>query len=240
MVHFDRVEWTVIPDSATAYAALTAGEADWWELRINDLLPQLARDPHIVTDVNDAAGSIGIMRFNHVQPPFDNAAIRRALLGAVDQGAAMIAVAGTDGRYWSDRIGLFGREAPLATEVGIEALASPRDYPKVQRDLAAASYHGERVVALIATDIPVINALAQVGADQLRRAGVNVEVQALNFGTVVQRRMSRASPDKGGWNVYFTYFDGVWTYNPGNHLGIVSNYWLAEYPPAGSTARKLV
>lgn len=180
------------------------------------------------------------MRFNHVQPPFDNAAIRRALLGAVDQGATMIAVAGTGRRYWSDRIGLFGREAPLATEVGIEALASPRDYPKVQRDLAAASYHGERVVALIATDIPVINALAQVGADQLRRAGVNVEVQALNFGTVVQRRMSRASPDKGGWNVYFTYFDGVWTYNPGNHLGIVSNYWLAEYPPAGSTARKLV
>ena len=224
VAHFDRVEWTVIPDPATAAAALTAGEADWWELPINDLLPHLARDPHIAIDVSDAAGSIGIMRFNHVQPPFNNPAIRRALLGAIDQGVAMTAVAGTDRRYWSDRIGLFGREAPLATDAGIEVLAGARDYGRVQHDLTEAGYHGERVVALIATDIPVINALAQVGVDQLRRAGMNVDAQALDFGTVVQRRTSKAPPDKGGWNVYFTYFDGVWTYNPGNHLGIVSNY----------------
>ena len=223
VAHFDRVEWTVIPDAATAAAALIAGEADWWELPVNDLLPQIGRNSAVKIDVNDA-GSIGIMRFNHLQPPFNNPAIRRALLGAADQAAAMTAVAGTDPRYWADQIGLFGREAILANDAGIEALAAPRDYQKVQRDLAAAGYRGEQVVVLVATDIPVINALSQVGVDELRKAGMNIDAQALDFGTVAQRRTSKAATDKGGWSVYFTYLDGVWTYNPANHLGLASNY----------------
>ena len=31
VVKVDRVEWIYIPDSATAAAALIAGEVDWWE-----------------------------------------------------------------------------------------------------------------------------------------------------------------------------------------------------------------
>jgi peptide/nickel transport system substrate-binding protein len=38
LVHFDRVEWTVMPDAATKAAALTNGEMDWWENPPNDLI----------------------------------------------------------------------------------------------------------------------------------------------------------------------------------------------------------
>lgn len=31
VAHFGRVEWVVIPDIATAAAALRRGEVDWWE-----------------------------------------------------------------------------------------------------------------------------------------------------------------------------------------------------------------
>jgi ABC-type transport system substrate-binding protein len=67
---------------------------DWSELPSPDLLPLLARDRNLTLATMQTA--IGIMRFNHLQPPFDNPAIRRALLGAVDQAAAMQAVAGTN------------------------------------------------------------------------------------------------------------------------------------------------
>ena len=40
----DRVEWIYIPDSATAAAALNAGEADWWEQLPPDLIPLLAQE----------------------------------------------------------------------------------------------------------------------------------------------------------------------------------------------------
>lgn len=33
ITHFDRVEWKITPDSATASAALQSGEIDWWRIR---------------------------------------------------------------------------------------------------------------------------------------------------------------------------------------------------------------
>ena len=44
-VNVDRVEWRVIPDVATAAAALTAGEVDWVELPQPDLIPMLDKAP---------------------------------------------------------------------------------------------------------------------------------------------------------------------------------------------------
>ena len=39
VVHYDRVEWRVIPDPATAANALVNGEVDWWQASTPDLLP---------------------------------------------------------------------------------------------------------------------------------------------------------------------------------------------------------
>ena len=44
VVKVDRVEWIYIPDSATAAAALNAGEADWWEQLPPDLIPLLRKN----------------------------------------------------------------------------------------------------------------------------------------------------------------------------------------------------
>ena len=96
VAHFDRVEWSVIPDAATALGAMQTGEQDWWEQPTFDLLPLLRKDAKIKLEALDPSGSPSMMRFNHLFPPFDNPAIRRAMLGAVNQADFMTAVAGTD------------------------------------------------------------------------------------------------------------------------------------------------
>ena len=68
------------------------------------------------------------MRFNHLHPPFNDPAIRRALLGAVDQADAMNALAGTDRKFWRDRVGLFHFGTPFANDAGIDVISGPRDY----------------------------------------------------------------------------------------------------------------
>ncbi|MDP9096534.1 MAG: ABC transporter substrate-binding protein, partial [Pseudomonadota bacterium] len=146
--HIDRVEWQSIDDAATATSALQRGEVDWLQTCYADQVQLLQRDPAIVTRVTEPAGSIGIMRFNHLHPPFDNPAIRRALLGAVNQADVMSSVAGTDRRYWRDRVGLFPPGTPLANEAGIEVLTGPPDDARVRRELAAAGYRGEPVIVL--------------------------------------------------------------------------------------------
>jgi peptide/nickel transport system substrate-binding protein len=161
-----------------------------------------------------------VCRFNHLHPPFNNAAVRRALLGAVNQADYMTAVIGTDRSLWREGVGFFPPGTPLANDAGMEAVTGPRDMEKVKRDLAAAGYNGERVVLIAASDFPSLNALAQVGNDMFRRAGMNVEYVSTDWGTVVQRRASREAPERGGWSVFFTFWAGVDMFNPGVHQSL--------------------
>src|SRR5260221_10005324 len=205
VAHFDRVEWVTL-DTFSAMAALGSGEIDWWESPPRDLVDQIARDRNI-TVVSHYATAMGILRFNQLYPPFDNPAIRRALLGAVDQAEAMTAVAGTDPQNWRDDIGLFGSGTPLATDVGIEVFRSPRDYAAVKHALAQRGYKGEKIVIMSPEEAAGIPGLSKIGAEQLRRAGMNIDFQEMDFGTVVRRRSNQGPPDKGGFNAFFSLID---------------------------------
>jgi peptide/nickel transport system substrate-binding protein len=205
IAHFDRVEWLTL-DPFSAMAALQKGEIDWWESPPRDLIEQIGRDRD-VSAVSQYATAMGILRFNHLHPPFDNPAIRQALLGAVDQAEAMTAIAGEDRSSWYDAVGLFGTGTPFANDAGIEVMRAPRNYASVRQQLERAGYKGEPIVVIAPTDLPGMRNLSLIGADQLRRAGMKVDFQEMDFGTVVRRRSNQASPDKGGWNAFFTFID---------------------------------
>jgi len=222
IAHYDRVEWRVIPDPATAANALSNGEADWWQASTPDLLPAL-RKAGMTLQVLDPGGALGCLRFNELFPPFDNVAIRRALLGAIDQDEVMLAVAGEDRSLWKDHVGLFSPDTPMATTEGTDGLVGPRDYRRVREDLKKAGYNGERVVVLDPTDYPNTHPMVLVCVDAMQKAGINVDVAASDWGTVVQRRASRRPPDQGGWSVFFTYLNGTNNFDPASHLGLRGN-----------------
>ena len=201
IAHFDRVEWLIL-DPFSAMAALRSGEIDWWEAPPNDQAAALAGNRDI-TVISQYATAMGILRFNHLHPPFNNVAVRQALLGAVDQAEAMAAVAGTDRNLWHDGIGLFPAGTPFANDAGIEVMRGPRDYAAVRQALVRAGYNGEKIVVVAPADAPPIHALSLVGTDQLRRAGMNVDYQEMDLGTALRRRQNQAAPDKGGWSAYF-------------------------------------
>lgn len=220
---FDRVEWHSIPDAATTANALMAGEIDWWERASADLLPMLKGNRGVVARVLEPTGAVQFLRFNHLLPPFDNPAIRRAVLGAVSQTDCMLAAAGDDRGMWNDRCGAFTPGTPLASEAGLEALTGPRDLDKVRRDLAAGGYKGERVVMLGVTDVPEIAAICEVVGDMLRRIGLNLDYQTMDWGSAIQRRNSTATVDKGGWNVHNSGFAGVDMASPAANLAMRGN-----------------
>ncbi len=207
-------------DSFSAMAALRRGEIDWWEIPSSDQAEGLTGDRDI-TLISQYATAVGILRFNHLHPPFNNVAVRRALLGAIDQAEAMTALAGADRAFWHDGIGLFAAGTPLASEAGIEIMRGPRDYAAVRHALARAGYNGEKIVVLAPTDAQPIRVLSLVGTDQLRRAGMNVDLQEMELATASRRRLNQAPPDKGGWNVFIGLLDrSVPNTNP------YSNMWI--------------
>ncbi len=204
VVHFDRVVWTAQPDSATAAAALAKGEFDWWENPPADLTKLLKRGGDVTVETKNIMGSIGCIRFNHLNPPFDNVAIRRLVLSAVNQKEFMEAVSGAEPSLYRTKAGIFTPGTPMASDAGVEVLTERTDFDKIKQELAAAGYKGERIVLMGATTIPSIHTEAQVVDDLLRKMGFNVDYQSLEWGTVVQRRASREPIDKGGWNIFIT------------------------------------
>src|SRR4051812_3630794 len=118
----DRVEWVVMPDPATASAALQNGEVDWWENPISDLVPTLKRNRNIRVDIADPLGNIGTFRMNHLNPPFNNVKARRAILMAMSQEDYMRALVGDDNNLWKPLPGFFTPGTPLYTEEGGEIL----------------------------------------------------------------------------------------------------------------------
>jgi peptide/nickel transport system substrate-binding protein len=223
IAHFDRVEWNVIPDTATATAAMQRGEADWWEKLDFDQKPIVAKDSKLQVFLVETTGNCGFLRMNQLHPPFDNPAIRRALLGAVDQADYMAAVAGDDHSGFRTDLGYFPAGTPMASDAGMTALTSPRDYDKAKREIVAAGYKGERIAVMVASDFPTLAALGNVGADMLRRCGMNVDLQSTDWGTIIQRRASKASVDKGGWSVFFSTFTGLDMANPATSQGLRGN-----------------
>src|SRR5262245_56385120 len=61
VVKVDRVEWLYIPDSATAAAALSTGEVDWWQMVPPDLVPVLAKNKDIKMGNKNTMGAIDIL-----------------------------------------------------------------------------------------------------------------------------------------------------------------------------------
>ena len=221
IVHFDRIEWITQPDPGTAAAALQAGEVDWVEQPLPDLLPLLRRNRSLQVQSLDPLGYVGIIRLNHLHPPFNNPAIRRALLRAVDQADFMRAVAGEDPTMWRADVGMFCPGTPPASTAGLETITVPRDIEGARREIREAGYRGEKVVLLAATDIASSKAAAEVTADLFRRVGLNVDYQAMDWGTVVQRRAKKDAPEAGGWNAFCTFNSGLDQSSPATHI------WLA-------------
>jgi len=205
----DRIEWAIIPEQASAAAALQNGEVDWLELPLPDLVPTLQKNRNVMVDIADPLGSIGTVFFNHLYPPFNDVRARRAILMALSQEDYMRAYVGSDDRMWKPLPGYFTPGSPLYNEEGGEILKGRRDLDAAKRLLRESGYAGEPVVSMAAQDTANHKAWGDVTADLLKRLGMNVDYAAVDWGTVVARRAQKSPPRQGGWQIFHTFFYGV-------------------------------
>ena len=232
MAHFDRIEWTIIPDAATSAAAMQSGEQDWWQTPTADLLPILRKARGVVVERLDEFGIVGVMRFNMLHPPFDNVKLRRAILPAIAQDDFVVAAMGSETDLYRAPVGVFTPGSPLANDAGLDILSGKRDIELARRLVKESGYSGERIVFVAPSDYPVLNAFSQVGADVLRRVGLNIDFQTMDWGTMVSRRNNRDTVDKGGWSAFCTGWEGLNLVDPGAHnpiAGTGTKGWFGWY-----------
>jgi peptide/nickel transport system substrate-binding protein len=76
---------------------------------------------------------------------------------------------------------------------------------------------------MTATDQPIVNAQANVIAEELRQVGLNVDLQAMDWGTLITRRASREPVDKNGWSIFCTWLVGPDMINPALNFPLRAN-----------------
>ena len=220
IVNFDRVTWTVQPDQSTAMAALQNGEVDWIEQPLFDLLPSLRRMRGVKVLRNDNVGAIAMIAINHIHPPFDNRKLLQALLPAIDQSAFMQAAYGDATDIYRTGVGVFTPGLPMATTAGLDVLTGKRDPALAKKLVAESGYNGEKVILMSPSDYADQQAYSQVWRELLQQAGIAVDYQSMDWGTLVQRRASR---EPGVWNSFCTTYEGMTVANPASHLPLRGN-----------------
>jgi peptide/nickel transport system substrate-binding protein len=212
VVKVDRVEWIVMNDQQTAVNALKAGEIDFMEQPQIDLLPEIAESPDIKLIDGNPLGYQFAFRFNVLQKPFDNPKIRQALLYAFNQEDFLKATIG-DPSYYKECKALFICGTPFASDDGMtDKLES--NFKKGREILKDAGYDGTPVVLLQSTDLAVLTNLAPVAKSLMEKIGLKVDMQSMDWQTVVARRTKKDPPDKGGWNAMMTSWVAADVLNP--------------------------
>jgi peptide/nickel transport system substrate-binding protein len=198
----DRIELVYLPDANLAADALIKGEVDILESPAPDLLGLLRKSRNVKVEAINPLGSGLFMVINHRQPPFDRIEARQALLWALNQADFMNATVG-DRNPWRECFAMYGCGTANESRQGTEPLAA-HDPAKAHTLLAASGYDGRAIVVLDPTDISGLHAAALMTAELLRRIGAKVDVQAMDWSTLVQRRTSTKPPAEGGWNLLVT------------------------------------
>jgi peptide/nickel transport system substrate-binding protein len=202
IVKLDRVEWIWIPDAQTRVNALLAGEIDAIESLPHDLLPLVEGDPSVRVVPRTVSNQYAF-RMNWLVPPFNNPKIRQAAFMALRQRDFLEAAVG-DEKYWRICKALFTCNSPLATEAGMEGLLEG-NAEKAAALLEQAGYDNTPVLVLHPADLGALANLAPVAKSQLERAGFKVEMQSMDWQSMVNRLITkRGPPAEGGWNAFAT------------------------------------
>src|SRR5712664_2797644 len=202
VVSVDRVEWIWIPDGETQLNALLNGEIDMLESVSYDHLAVLEKNKDIRV-ITGRTSNQYVFRMNWLQPPFNNQKIRQAVTYALSQEEFLQANIG-DKRFYRVCKAMFTCDTPLASTAGMDGLIEG-NVAKARELLKEAGYDGTVVVIPQPTDLGVIKQLAPVAKSQLEKAGFKVEVQPMDWQSMVTRLTTkRGPPSEGGWNAFGT------------------------------------
>ncbi len=212
VVYVDRVEWNLaLRDAQAQVSALKKGEVDIIEALGFDHYEAVKADASLQMPKYANYGLQYMARFNHLHKPFDNAKVRQAAIAAMTQEPFLRAQVGVKELY-KTCASMFVCGTPYGTTAGSD-LQAKSNMKKAQDLLKASGYDGTPIVIMKPTDLASIQKLPDVAAQLLRQAGFKVDLQAMDWQTLVGRRAKKDAPDKGGWHMFLTAWQtfDVWS-----------------------------
>ena len=190
---YDEIRFIPVPDSQTRVNGVKAGDYDYAMNIPGDLFEGLKSDPGVKVALNQGPvfgvsfvnSKAGILSPNG--PMKDPWKLRRALLAAIDMEPVLRASAGPE-----DLWRLTGSVVPKGmffySEAGIENY-NQHNIEKAKSLAKEAGYNGEKIVYMSTSSYDYIYNASVVVAEQLKKAGFNIDFQVYDWATLVSRRV---------------------------------------------------
>ena len=102
---------------------------------------------------------------------------------------------------------------PLESAKGMDGLLES-NMVKARELLKEAGYDGTPIVLMHSTDLQVLTNLAPVAKSLMERAGFKVDMQSMDWQSVVARRSKKDAPTAGGWHAFITSWVSADVLNP--------------------------
>lgn len=195
----DRLVFRITPSRTTAVMALERGEVDYLPSVPGSELARLRAEPTLRV-VQAAAGSGGsfcqdVLIPNLTRPPFDDLQVRRAFYLALDRRALVDRVYFSQGTPSTGPI-----SRTLAWAYSPEVRAHPHDPAEAERLLDAAGLvrRGSQARLTVTFTHPAASArLGQALRDQVKRVGIDLRLESLDFNASVEKTFVRKAFDLG-------------------------------------------
>ena len=221
VVKVDRVEIIEMPDPQQQVNAIAAGEIDLIEQPPHDLIPVLKKEKGVTLFNWNPLGHQFIFRMNWLQPPFNNPKIREAALLSIRQEDYLKATVG-EPEFYKVCTAAFICGTPNAVDAPGDLFVKP-NFEKSKALLKEAGYDGTPIVLLQSTTLPVLTNTAPVTKALLEQGGFKVDMQSMDWQTVVTRRTNKGPVSQGGWNIFHTFSVAADILNPISTSYMVAN-----------------
>ena len=208
----DRVEFVILKDPQTMANAINAGEVDIIEQIAFEQVPNVRQNKNV--EVMDwVGGGVYMCRPNHLVAPFNNEKVRLAAIHALGYQEPFLRAQVGSKEFYRTCSSLYPCGTPYASEKGMEFLKK-YDIAKIRDEVKASGYDGSPIVVMAPTDLQTISKLPIVASQMLKQAGFNVDMQSMDWNSVVARRAKRDPANAGGWNMFCTYWVSPDVMNP--------------------------
>ena len=184
--HVDEIRWIPMPDVATRVAALESGDVDF----VDDLQPdayQKIRGNAKLRPVIVRPLTWPTAVFNKKEGLATNQKLRQAIQAAIDIEPAMQAAAGNPVFYRLDSALAFQEQKAWHLKTGVDHY-NKRNQERAKQLLREAGYRGEPIRWVTTKEYAWMYNIALVTKQQLEEIGVNVDLQVVDWATLVQRR----------------------------------------------------
>lgn len=216
----DRIVRIEMGDPLTRVNALISGEIDFLQGVPIDLLPLIPEGGPVQLAALDELGYQLGYRLNHLQPPFNDRLARQAALYAIGQEDALRTQFG-DPEHYTICGAAFGCGLPYESDMMADMVIES-DIERARELLEESGYDGEPVLLFHVTDLTSMSSIPLVMGQQLSEAGFNVQLQSIDFMTMLSRRANRGPVAEGGWSIFVTSWHNTEIQDPIRNLMVAA------------------